>query len=68
MRKISLIYASALVTLAPAMAWANPNTDSPEPSLWAFLALGAVPLAWVAWRTHQAEQKKRRRNVRIDGR
>ena len=43
-------YLFILVAVTPALAFANPNTESPEPSFWLFVLMGAVPLAVVAWR------------------
>ncbi len=54
-----------LVTVAPTMAWANPNTDSPEPSFWIFALMGALPLVVLAVRRMRQEQAAK---APVDGR
>ncbi len=66
MRRLITIYTSARVILTPALVWANPNTDSPEPAFWAFAALGALPLAWVAWRSLRGDRDETPQAVRVD--
>jgi len=41
------------LTLLPAVAMANPNSESPEPSAWVFVLMGIVPFAAVLWRHHR---------------
>ncbi len=67
MRRLSAIWTLLLVTGLPAVALANPNTESPEPSFWAFAALGAVPIFYVAWRSLRADAEAQPVPVRHDG-
>ena len=55
MRRLSVVWTTMVVVGLPAIAMANPNTESPEPSFWAFAALGALPIAYVAWRSLRAD-------------
>jgi hypothetical protein len=67
MRRLSAAWILLLVTALPAVALANPNTESPEPSFWAFAALGAVPIFYVAWRSLRADAAAAPAPVRIEG-
>lgn len=50
-------YLFLLVTALPMVAWANPNSDSPEPEFWAFLALGSLPVMYMIWRQSRGQQQ-----------
>ena len=53
MTRLTAAYSFLVLTAMPAVALANPNTESPEPSFWVFVALGAVPLAFLGWRQYR---------------
>lgn len=67
-RRLSAFWTMLLVTGLPAVALANPNTESPEPSFWAFAALGALPIAFVAWRSLREDAAAQPLPVRTDER
>ncbi len=50
MMRCTSVWSFLVLTLAPAIALANPNTESPEPGFWLFVLMGAAPVAYVAWR------------------
>ena len=51
MRRALAIWTTLVTLMLPAAAWANPNTESPEPTFWMFVLLGAIPLFVLAyWR------------------
>jgi hypothetical protein len=50
MRRLISTYSFLLLTALPMVALANPNASSPEPEFWASLALGSLPLLYIAWR------------------
>lgn len=58
MNRWTKIWTFCLVTLSPAVALANPNTESPEPSAWLFVLMGMVPLMVVAWRQWRAAEAR----------
>ncbi len=57
MRRILSSTFFLLAMAMPMVAFANPNTDSPEPEFWAFLLLGLIPAEFVLYRQVRGEEK-----------
>jgi hypothetical protein len=53
MKRLTTAYSFLVLTAMPAVAMANPNTESPEPSFWLFVALGTLPLAFLGWKQYR---------------
>ncbi len=55
MRRVLSVWTFALAVGLPAVAAAQPTTDSPEPEFWLFVLLGSLPLLVMAYRQHRAQ-------------
>ena len=68
MNRIFFTLVTTLMILAPSLAWAGgPNAESPEPSFWMFLLMGAIPAAWFLMHQHRTRQDKVAVEVRNEG-
>jgi hypothetical protein len=56
MQRSMSLFVLVWTVLLPAVAFANPNSDSPEPATMALVALGAAPVVIAAWRKHRADK------------
>lgn len=47
------IWTFVALTTLPAVAMANPVTESPAPDAWVFVLMGVAPFFLILWRHHQ---------------
>ncbi|MEL6177451.1 MAG: hypothetical protein AAFS10_00790 [Myxococcota bacterium] len=67
MNRRVLAWVTTVMIFAPSMAWAGgPNADSPEPSFWIFLLMGAIPAVWLVVRHNRQEAQKATVDLRRD--
>ncbi|MBH24635.1 MAG: hypothetical protein CMH57_09330 [Myxococcales bacterium] len=65
MNRVLTTLVTTLLLLTPTLAWAGgPNAESPEPSFWMFLLMGAIPAAWFLVRQHRDRQTEATIEVR----